>query len=166
MRRRRGEDRGAASIAEGSICEPDGIRVLESFGGSVQGIRHVGVHAGDAVLRWARAHAAGDGFVVGKRFAGAWIDSADGQIIHCAGSGGGNAVGNSWDSAFSRTSTMRCEVSTLRRRLLLEVSLDYVPAGAITSMGRNQTGSGGDVFAQKTAKDVETSGRGDGFRLR
>src|ERR1700694_3880058 len=48
---------------------------------------------GDSVFGRARAHAAGDGFVIGKGLARPWIDAADGEIVHSASGGGGDAGG-------------------------------------------------------------------------
>src|SRR3954468_640305 len=68
------------------------IGVFESLRWSVQGIRHVRVHSGNAWLRWARAHSAGDGFVVSEWKSSARVDAPDGHIVHGARCRGWNAV--------------------------------------------------------------------------
>src|SRR6185312_2229826 len=74
--------------AEGIASHAKWIRILQSFRGSVQRIRHVRVDARDAVLRWTRAHSACDGLVISKWLAGTRVvfreESADGEIVHRA----------------------------------------------------------------------------------
>src|SRR5580765_2793675 len=38
------------------LAHSQGVRILQRLGRCVQGIRHVGVHAGNAVFRWPRSH--------------------------------------------------------------------------------------------------------------
>src|SRR5579884_162098 len=73
---------------------PKRVRVLQRFGWSVERIRHVGVYAGDTVLRWTCSHAARDCLVIGERLAVArvifWEQSTNREIVHGAGRRCGN----------------------------------------------------------------------------
>ena len=86
---------GVGAVAVGADAKRVGI--FERFDGRVEGVGHVAVDAVDAVdslpvSSGARAHAAGDGFVVGEGRVGARIEAADGQIAHRAVAGGGDAM--------------------------------------------------------------------------
>ena len=83
----------AGIAADGVLTETHRVDLLEDFDGRVPGIRHVRVDGGRAVFGRARAHAAGDRLVIGKRRAGvARITAAERQIVHRALARGGNAL--------------------------------------------------------------------------
>src|SRR4051812_31700477 len=52
------------------------------------------VNARNAGLAATRAHSPGNGFVEGEGTAGTRVDTSDGEIVHGAGSRGGNAIGD------------------------------------------------------------------------
>jgi hypothetical protein len=99
----------------GSVAaDAEWVGVFERFDGRVERVGHVGLHAGDAVEAGARAHAAGGGFVVGEGLAGARVDTPPMvRLLMVPALAAGTRDGMAWASARSRTSTMRCEVSTL-----------------------------------------------------
>src|SRR5271169_5740229 len=84
----------AAARAKRVAPNPQRIGILQRFRGSVQRIRHMRVHARDAGLGGARAHAASDRLIVSKRQARLRIDATDCEIVHRARCRSGNPVRN------------------------------------------------------------------------
>src|ERR1019366_3332468 len=131
------------------------VGVFEGLGGGVEGVGHVGVDAGDSVFSTARAHATGDGFVIGEGLAGAGIDAADGEVVHGAGSGGGDAVGNCLRQRFQK------HVDNSLRSLNVATSdgggrlgVDDGSRGSDDADGTHESGGSGHVFAEQAAEDV------------
>src|SRR6202140_5812033 len=138
------------------LPEANWIGAFESLGGGVEGVGHMGVDAGDSVFSTARAHATGDGFVIGKGLARAWIDAADGEVVHGAGGGGRDAVGNRLRQRFQK------HVDNALRSLNVATSnsgrglcVDHGSQWGDDPEGAHEAGGGGHVFAEQTAEDVE-----------
>ena len=137
--------------------EADRQVVLERFDRRVARVAHVRVHAADAVETRPCAHAAADGFVVGKRPAVARIDAAKRDIVHRALAGSGDAIRQRRASAPRTTSVMRCEVSTFppataegRRALTI------VPAGAISRTAPRNASVVEHIVIDQAAEPIQT----------
>src|SRR6202521_3127506 len=148
--------------AVGIPPEPNRISVFERLGGGVEGVRHVGVDAGDSVFSRARAHATGDGFVIGEGLARAGIDSADGEVVHGAGGRGRDAVGNRLRQRFQKdvdNSVLCFDVAASNGGGRSRV--DHGSRWSDDTDGAHQAGGGGHVFAEQAAEDVEAGRVGD-----
>src|ERR1700687_3788190 len=144
------------------LPEANRIGVFKSLGGRIQGVGHVGVNAGDSVFSAARAHATGDGFVIGKGLAGAWVDAADGEVVHGARGGGRDAVGNRLRQRFQKDvdnslGSLNVAASNGGGR----VCVDHGSRRSDDTDGAHESGGGGHVFAEQAAEDVEAGGVGD-----
>src|ERR1019366_10059302 len=138
------------------------VGVFEGLGGGVEGVGHVGVDAGDSVFGGARAHATGDGFVIGEGLAGAGIDAADGEVVHGAGGGGGDAVGNRLGQRFQKY--VDNSLGSLNVATSDGGGRSCVDNGSRWSDhtdGAHESGGGGHVFAEQAAEDVEAGRVGD-----
>src|ERR1700730_8596209 len=114
---------------------------------------------GDSVFGRARAHATGNGFVIGKGLARAWIDAADGEVVHGAGGGGRDAVGNRLRQRFQK------RVDNALRSLNVATSnsggrlcVDHGSRWGDDTDGAHEAGGSGHVFAEQAAEDVEAGG--------
>src|SRR4030088_2592403 len=90
----------SGSLADAVLTHAQRVRVLERLSRRIQTVRHVRVGRIHPVKLGSRAHAASNGFVVRKFGAGPRINSADGEIVHGALAGRGNAFGKSAGEGF------------------------------------------------------------------
>src|ERR1700675_1488041 len=111
---------------------------------------------GDSVFGRARAHATGDGFVIAKGLARAWVDAADGEVVHGAGSGGRDAVGNRLRQRLQKN------VDNSLRSFDIAASnsggsfrVDHGSRRSDDTDGAHEAGGGGHIFAEQAAEDVE-----------
>src|SRR5260370_9479406 len=132
------------------------VGVFASRGGGIQRVGHVSMDPGDSVFGRARAYATGDGFVIGKGLTRAWIDAADGEVVHGAGGGGRDAVGNRLRQRFQK------HVDNALRSLNVATSnsgrglcVDHGSEWGEDPDGAHEAGGRGHVFAEQTAEDVE-----------
>src|SRR6185437_17152801 len=82
----------ATALAQRVSRHAQRVGVLQSFSRSVERVGHVRMHAAHAGPVRPRAHSACDGFVIGKRLSAAFIDTADGQVVHCPGRSCGHTI--------------------------------------------------------------------------
>ena len=148
--------------AQRILPQANRVGVFEGLGGGVQGVGHVGMDAGDSVFGRACAHAAGDGFVIGKGLAGAWIDAADGEVVHGARGRGRDAIGNRLRQRFQKdvdNSLRSFDVTTGNGGG--RFCVDHGSRRSDDTDGAHEAGGRGHVFAKQAAEDVEAGGVGD-----
>ena len=103
-----------------------------------------------------RAHAAGDGFVVSERLAGARIHAANGEIVHGAGGRRGNSIRHGLRHRAQQdiNNPLRCFHVTAGNRRRWP-SVHDGPQRRDDFDGAHQPGGGRNIFRQQTAEDVE-----------
>src|SRR4029077_3019522 len=156
------EARASTFGAKRTLPEANRVGVFERLGGGVEGVGHVGVDTRDSVFGRTRAHTTGDGLVIGEGLAGAWIDAAEGEVVHGAGGRGWDAVGNRLRQRFQKyvdNSLRSFDVAASNSRGRFRI--DHGSQWSDDTDGVDQTGGGGHVFAKQGAEDVEAGRVGD-----
>ena len=137
--------------------------MLERLDGRVPGVGHVGVDGAGAGAAGGGAHASGDRLVVGERAAAELVPSAQGQVVHGAGTGGGNAV--------RRGLSQRAEKDVGDALRGFDVAgghgggqacVDHRALGCDHADGAHQARGVGNVFGDQAAEDVHGGGDRDG----